>query len=186
MNTKDFCSAWAMLYLLIIFAGYLVGVSLGHTQVDRPGREAANGKPVFRTSSPEAPISDIAPIVERLKTLTVEEMNLEITRFRQADRQFSLVSFFGGNRSRQMEAEQIARRQSYGKYDNHTQLEASFRDETDVNAKRDIYNRLCYGRLFSLLYLYETSRKAGLLVQPISANNETIKSSVNQQVEVSK
>lgn len=186
MNARVFCSARAMLYLLIILAGFLVGVSLGQTQKVRRGREVVDGKHAFRISPPEAPISDVAPIGERLRPLTVEEMNLEITKFRQADRQFSLVSYFGGNRSRQMEAERIARRQSYGKYDNHTQLEAAFRDETDVDAKREIYNRLCYGRLFSLLYLYETSRKAGLLVQPVSANSDNINGSVNQKVEVSK
>ena len=171
-----------MLYILVILAGFLIGSSLGQALGGYPGGDFAKPPFVAQTSSRVPLISGGRPIFEPSKALAVEEMNFEFKQFRQADRQYALGAFFGGNRSRQVEAEQIARRLSYGKYDNHAQLEAAYKNETNDNAKRDVYNRLCYERLFSLLYLHETSRRAGLLVQPSLVVDDVQKSAVKQRV----
>ena len=93
-------------------------------------------------------------------------MDLEVSLSNRTDRQFALFAFFGGDRGRQMQAEKVARRLSNGKYDDHRSLESAYKGERDDEAKRDIYNKFCYERLYTLMYLQQTSKQSGLLVQP--------------------
>jgi len=179
-------SSRIMLYLVFVLAGFLIGSYLGQALVGYRDGESVNRPLVARTSSRPPAISEGHAAVEPSKALVIEEMNFEFNQFRQVDRAYALGAFFGGNRNRQVEAEKIARRLSYGKYDNHAQLEDAYRNESNDNAKRDIYNRLCYERLFSLLYLYETSRRAGLLVQPNLIVDDVQKSTLKHRVESSK
>jgi len=171
----------AAAYLLISLLGLWLGFFAKRLTTVSPLSPYQRGASTPQTNE-RFPLSpNPSPREGVLDQLTPDVMDLEISLSNRTDRQFALRAFFGGDKSRQAQAERIARRLSNGKYDDHGQLDAKYKAAKDDETKRNIYSNICYERLYALMYLQEISRRSGLLIQPTSDTTSRPASIVNQQ-----